>query len=69
MTEGSFIWRDGKVFGLLTIIVNKAQDFSGPDEDEIDALPDSLILQIQKYFLSGPDIILLPTLSCYSLSV
>ena len=42
--------------------MNKAQDFSGPDEDEIDALPDSLILQIQKYFVSGPDIILLPTL-------
>ena len=64
-TNGTLTFRDGKLFGKFIIIVNKCQDISGSDEDELKNLESSspsLIKKIDKYFTSGPEIILLPTL-------
>lgn len=64
-TNGTLTFREGKLFGKLMIIVNKCQDISGSDEDELKNLENSspsLIKQIDQYFTSGPEIILLPAL-------
>ena len=64
-TNGTFSFRDGKLFGNLVIVVNKCQDISQSDETELQKLKESspsLIRQIDKYFTSGPEVILLPML-------
>ena len=64
-TNGTLAFREGKLFGKFIIIVNKCQDISGSDEDELKKLENSspsLIKQIDQYFTSGPEIILLPAL-------
>ena len=64
-TNGTLAFRDGKLFGNLIIIVNKCQDISGSDEQELENLQKSnpsLMRQIDQYFTSGPEIILLPAL-------
>ena len=64
-TNGTFAFRDGKLFGNLVIVVNKCQDISQSDETELQKLKESspsLIRQIDKYFTSGPEVILLPML-------
>ena len=65
-TNGTLMFRDGKLFGKFFIIVNKCQDISGSDEDELANLESSspsLIKQINQYFTSGPEVILLPMLA------
>ena len=64
-TNGTLTFRGSKLFGKLMIIVNKCQDISVSDEDELKNLESSspsLIKQIDQYFTSGPEIILLPGL-------
>ena len=64
-TNGTLTFRGDKLFGKLMIIVNKCQDISVSDEDELTNLENSspsLIKQIDQYFTSGPEIILLPAL-------
>ena len=63
--NGTLTFREGKLFGKFMIIVNKCQDISGSDEDELKNLENSspsLIKQIDQYFTSGPEIIWLPAL-------
>ena len=58
-------FREGKLFGNFIIIVNKCQDITGSDEDELENLKNSspsLMKLIDQYFTSGPEIILLPIL-------
>ena len=64
-TNGTLTFRDDKIFGKLILIVNKCQDISGSDEDELKNLENSspsLIKLIDQYFTSGPEVILLPAL-------
>ena len=64
-TNGTFAFRDGKLFGNLVIVVNKCQDISQSDEAELQKLQESnpsLIRLIDQYFTSGPEVILLPML-------
>ena len=37
-TDGTFAFRNGKLFGNLILIVNKAQDISRSDEDVLEDL-------------------------------
>ena len=64
-TNGTLAFRDGKLFGNFIIVVNKCQDISGSDEQELEILQNSnpsLMRQIDQYFTSGPEVILLPAL-------
>ena len=64
-TNGTLSFRGDKLFGKLTLIVNKCQDISGSDEDELENLENSspsLIKLIDQFFTSGPEVILLPAL-------
>ena len=64
-TNGTFTFRNGKNFGNLFIVVNKAQDIVTPDEEILNNLKlnnPSLVLKINKHFQSGPEIIVLPPL-------
>ena len=64
-TNGTLSYRDGKLFGRFTIIVNKSQDISKSDEEELQLLKQSnpsLINRIEHFFTYGPEIILLPFL-------
>ena len=64
-TDGTFAFRNGKLFGNLIIIVNKSQDISNSDEAALETLTEnnpSLIKQINQYFHGGPVVVLLPRL-------
>ena len=64
-TNGTFPFRDDKLFGNLIIIVNKSQDISSSDEDALNSLIDnnpSLIQQIDLYFNGDINVVLLPRL-------
>ena len=64
-TDGTFPFRDGKLFGNLIIIVNKSQDIGESDEDALESLISnnpSLIQQIDLYFLGDTKVVLLPRL-------
>ena len=64
-TDGTFSFRNGKLFGNLIIVVNKCQDISKSDEAALETLVNnnpSLIKQINQYFQNGPEVVLLPVL-------
>ena len=64
-TDGTLSYRDGKLFGRFSIIVNKCQDITKSDEEELEILKrsnPSLINLIEEFFTFGPEIILLPVL-------
>lgn len=64
-TDGTFTFRNGKLFGNLIIIVNKCQDISRSDEEALQGLIDnnpSLIRDINLYFSGDPAVVLLPQL-------
>ena len=65
-TDGTFTFRNGKLFGNFIIIVNKAQETSMSDEEALDHLIEnnpSLIKKINQYFTGGPEVVLLPRLA------
>ena len=64
-TEGTLTHRNGKLFGKFYIVVNKAQDISKSDEEELSILKrnnPSLITKVLNYFTHGPEIVMLPLL-------
>ena len=64
-TDGTFTFRNGKLFGNFIIIVNKAQDIKMSDQETLEHLiknNPSLISKINKYFTGGPEVVLLPRL-------
>ena len=64
-TNGTFAFRNGKIFGNLFIVINKAQDITVSDEEILQNLKlnnPSMILTINRHFETGPAIIVLPSL-------
>ena len=52
-TEGTLSHRNGKLFGRFIVVINKCQDLTLSDEEQLDNLKKSnpsLITQISKYF-------------------
>ena len=64
-TKGTLSHRHGKLFGRFFIVVNKAQDISLSDEQELALLKHnnpSLFTKVLTYFTFGPEIVMLPLL-------
>ena len=64
-TEGTLAHRAGKLFGRFHIIVNKAQDISKSDEEELELLKinnPSLFTKVHTFFNYGPELVMLPRL-------